>query len=272
MNASNSQNEIRRVRRPRPTDAESCGLGLSPIEIKICGITTPAAAAACSAAGTDAIGMVFHPASPRNLAPAQARMIAAAIPAGVAKVGVFVDQTPDEVLRIVAQVGLDTVQWYGTPDVKTYAAFARHRLRVVQVLRSTGNELLTQSRALPPNVGLMVECGRGPLLGGTGVAWNWAEAAILREIRPFAVAGGLDAANVAQAIAASGASAVDVSTGVEASPGVKHLGKVIAFVAAVRASGARSVGQVFSARGITNSELRIRKAFHEQRSGAITNS
>ena len=206
------------------------------IEIKICGITTPAAAAACSTAGADAIGMVFHPASPRNLAPGQARMIAAAIPAGVAKVGVFVDQTPDEVLRIAAQIGLDTVQWYGTPSGKTYELFARHRLHVVQVLRSTGNELLARARALPPNVGLLVECGRGPRMGGTGVTWNWADAAMLREIRPFAVAGGLDAANVAQAIAASGASAVDVSTGVEASPGVKDLAKVAAFIAAARST------------------------------------
>jgi len=215
------------------------------IEIKICGLTSPTAAIACVAAGANAIGMVFHSASPRNLSLAQARAIAAGLPPGAAKVGVFVDQTADEIVHVAAHVGLDTVQLYGPPSGLSYNLFARQNLHVVQVLRSTGTDLLAQARALPPTVGLLVECGRGTLPGGNGVTWNWADAAILRECRPFAVAGGLDASNVAQAIAASGASAVDVSSGVEASPGAKDLDKVAAFVAAVRASGISGRGPVF---------------------------
>jgi phosphoribosylanthranilate isomerase len=134
---------------------------------------------------------------------------------------------------------------YGTPDALAYAAFARHGLHVVQVLRCTESELPAQARALPPAVGLLVECGRGALPGGNGAAWNWGAAAIIQAIRPFAVAGGLDSTNVAQALAASGASAVDISTGVETAPGIKDLGKVKAFVAAVRAAGAVSRGSVF---------------------------
>ena len=215
------------------------------VEIKICGLTTPAAAIACVAVGADAIGMVFHPTSPRNLAPAQAQEIAAALPDGVAKVGVFVHQTTDEILRIAAQVGLNTLQLHGPAAGQAYDVFRRHGLHVVQKLCGSGASLLAQARALPPEVGVLVECGRGALPGGNGTPWNWGEAIVLRELRPYAVAGGLDPANVAQALLASGASGVDVSSGIEAAPGVKDLHKVTAFVAAVHGSGAVSHGKVF---------------------------
>jgi len=220
-------------------------MNTSRIEIKVCGLTTPTAAIACVAAGVDSIGMVFHATSPRNLTPVQAQKIAAAIPAGVAKVGVFVRQTADEILRIAAQVGLDTVQFHGEPVPGLYETLLQHGLHVVQKLCGSENRLLAQARLLPPAVGVLVECGRGALPGGNGTPWNWGEAAVLREIRPFAVAGGLEASNVALALAVSGASGVDVSSGVEAAPGVKDPGKVTAFVAAVRASGARGRGCVF---------------------------
>jgi len=223
------------------------------IEIKVCGLTTPAAAMACVAAGVDSIGMVFHPTSPRNLTPAQAHKIASALPAGVAKVGVFVNQTADEILRMAAQAGLDTVQFHGAPVASLYESLANHGLHVVQKLCGSENRLLAQARLLPPAVGILVECGRGALPGGNGSPWNWGESSVLREIRSFAVAGGLDASNVAQALAVSGASGVDVSSGVEAAPGVKDLGKVTAFVAAVRASGACGGGQVFHSSRIQHS-------------------
>jgi len=229
--------------RALPADARTA---LPRIEIKICGLTSPDAARACVAAGAHAIGMVFHPASPRNLQPAQAQAIAGQLPPTVAKVGVFVDQPAAEVLRIAAQVGLSAVQLHQTPTGQNYEIFIRNNLHVVQVLRSTGPELLAQVRALPPQVGLLVECGCGPLPGGNGTVWNWAEARALREIRPFAIAGGLDLENVAQALAASGASAVDVSSGVEATPGVKDLNKVKAFIAAVRAAAGNRQSCVFN--------------------------
>ncbi len=215
------------------------------IGIKICGLLSPAMALACADAGADAIGMVFHPPSPRNIQPAQARAITARLPPHVAKVGVFVDQDTEEIARIAAQAGLDAVQLHTVLPGDRYARLTRHGLHVVQVLRSSGAELLAQACALPPAVGLLVECGRGALPGGNGAAWNWADAAVLRELRPFAVAGGLDPANVAQALLASGASAVDVSTGVESAPGSKDLARVAAFIAAVRAAGATSRGRVF---------------------------
>jgi phosphoribosylanthranilate isomerase len=215
------------------------------IEIKICGLTSPEAAAACAAAGANAIGMVFHPPSPRNLLPAQARAIAAALPAGVARVGVFVDQPPEEILRIAREVGLDTVQLHTAPAAGTLAFLARHGVYAVQVLRSSGETLLSEARALPPRIGVLVECGSGPLPGGNGATWLWEQAAPLRPFRAFAVAGGLTPDNASEALLRSGASAVDVSSGVESAPGCKDLQKVAALVAAVRAADAGGRGPVF---------------------------
>ena len=231
-----------------------------PIEVKICGLTTPAAAAACAAAGASAIGMVFHPTSPRDLTPEQARKIAAVVPKGVARVGVFVDQDADAILRIAEQVGLDTVQLHGNWRDLPIEAFQARGLRVVCVLRTNGEELLADERRVPPDAGVLMECGRGVLPGGNGVAWDWTGAAVLCGVRPFAIAGGLTPDTVADAIRASSASAVDVSSGVESAPGVKDLDKVTAFIATVRATGDKACGSVFQP--IRKSEFRT-----EQRVG-----
>ncbi|MFZ4395074.1 MAG: phosphoribosylanthranilate isomerase [Kiritimatiellia bacterium] len=248
MSNRDTQDEVRRVphsldlrrtgRRPRPTGTE----------IKICGLTSPAAAMACVAAGADAIGLVFHPASPRHLTLDQARAITAVLPDHVARVGVFVEQTINEILATATQAGLSAVQLYAAPSEENYVTLARHGLHGVQVLRSTGAELLAQARTVPTSFGLLIECGRGILPGGNGITWNWAEAAGLQAIRPFGVAGGLEAANVSQALTASGAFAVDVSSGVESAPGVKDLAKVTSFIAAVRAARITGRGSVFKGR------------------------
>lgn len=220
-------------------------MSTSRIEIKICGLTTPAAAMACAAAGADAIGMVFHPASPRNVNPAQAREIATNLPARVTRVGVFVNQTAEEILQIVSQAGLNCVQLHGALDKQPHEVFIQKGLHVVQMLCGRGANLLAQAAKLPAAVGVLVECGRGALPGGNGTPWNWGESIVLRGVRPYAVAGGLAPSNVKKALTASGASAVDVSSGVESAPGIKDLAKVTALISAVRASGASGSGTVF---------------------------
>ena len=92
---------------------------------------------------------------------------------------------------------------------------------------------------------MLVECGRGVLPGGNGTVWQWADAAALSGVRPFAIAGGLSPDNVAAALAVSGASAVDVSSGVECAPGVKDLARVRSFIAAAREARADAAGPVF---------------------------
>lgn len=217
-----------------------------PIAIKICGLTRPEQAAACAAAGADAIGLVFHPASPRCVDAARARAIVAALPAATAAVGVFVDVEPAVICRVAEAAGLHTVQLHGSERPEWMRTLLDAGLHVVCALRATGPELVQQAAALPAGVDVLVECGVGVLPGGNGAVWDWSLAAVLRGVRPFALAGGLTPASVAAAVAASGATAVDVSSGVECRPGDKDLELVGAFIAAVRAVGSRPVaGTVF---------------------------
>jgi phosphoribosylanthranilate isomerase len=216
-----------------------------PVEIKICGLTTPEAAVACAAAGADCLGFVFHPPSPRHLTIPLARAIAAALPTPVIRVGVFVHQDAAEILGTADAVGLQTVQLHGACSAAICAELLAHGLHVVQKLSGPAAGWPAASRAIPPAAGLLVECTRGTLPGGNGTPWNWSDAVPLGTLRPFAVAGGLDPANVATALRASGASAVDVSSGVEATPGVKDLQKVATFIAAVRAAAVCGQGPVF---------------------------
>ena len=216
-----------------------------PIEVKICGLTDPAMAAACVDAGADAIGMVFYPPSPRHLTVEQARAVVAAVSDGVAKVGVFAEQDAEGVLRIAAETGLDVVQLHGACAGVDVAVFTARGLRAVRVLRATGDDLVDMAQRTPPECGILVECGPGVLPGGNGRTWRWSDAALLRDVRPFAIAGGLTPDNVTAALADSGATAVDVSSGVERSRGVKDLDRVRAFIAAARAFPATRSGSVF---------------------------
>ena len=172
------------------------------IEVKICGLTTPGGAAACVAVGVDAVGLVFHPPSPRHLSTAQAHEIAAAVPAGVMKVGVFVEQDADAIRRVADKVGLDVAQLHRPATAAEIATLQAAGLRVVALLRTTGENLLRDAAQVPDSAGVLVECGHGRLPGGTGATWAWGEAAALAAMRPFAVAGGLSAVNVTAALAA----------------------------------------------------------------------
>ena len=214
------------------------------IEIKICGLTTPEMAEQCADAGVDAIGLVFFPPSPRHVSPQRAREVAAAVPEHMARVGVFVEQSAATILEIATFASLNVVQLVGA-SAAAATPLREAGLHVVQMLSTNGAALTEQSCLIPISDGVLVECGQGVLPGGNGTTWNWSGAAALRTVRPFAIAGGLTPENVASAILASGASAVDVSSGVESSRGVKNIELVRAFMAAVRATPANSTGPVF---------------------------
>ncbi len=217
------------------------------IEVKICGLTDPATAALAAEAGAHAIGFVFHPPSPRHLTPLRACEIASALPPDVARVGVFVEQPLEVILRTAETAGLTAVQLHGAYPGVTAAALAAHGLHLIVVLCSSGDALRLQAQALPPTAGVLVECGQGVLPGGNGAIWNWADASVLRRVRPFAIAGGLTPENVGAALTASGASAVDVSSGVESRPGVKDPKRIRALIAAVRQTAAIGDGPIFGA-------------------------
>ena len=195
------------------------------LEIKICGLTRPAESAAVAAAGADVIGLVFHAASPRHIDPARAREIVDALPTGFPAVGVFAGVPADEVARTADRAGVRIVQFHGAETEDTLGFLLARGFHVVKTLKGTGPESLRAVRKLPEACGVLIECGKGPLPGGNGAAWNWADAAIFAPLRPFALAGGLTPENVATAAAAARASAVDLSSGVEDAPGRKNLEK-----------------------------------------------
>ncbi len=191
---------------------------MTPLLVKICGITRIDDAEAAIAAGAGAIGFVFWPGSPRAVDPYRARAIAAALPPFVATVGVFVNQPAAHVNGVAALVRLSAVQLHGdeTPE---YAA--RIGRPVVKALSD-----LTQAEALaerwPRRVTLLLDAHDPVKRGGTGKTIDWTTAARVAARRPVLLAGGLSPENVADAVALVRPYGVDVSSGVEDAPGIKN--------------------------------------------------
>lgn len=200
--------------------------------VKICGITRRADALFCVDAGTGALGAVFYAKSPRNVTAEQARDLFDGLPPEIARVGVFVDATAEFMLQTAREACLSTIQMHGEEPAETILAVAQAGVHVVKVLKTTGDDLLAAARAIPPKVDILVECGKGVLPGGNAAIWDWSKAAPLADFRPFAIAGGLHPENLAVAARLSRASAFDVSSGVEVSPGIKDEAAVRAFLRA----------------------------------------
>lgn len=206
------------------------------LAIKICGLTRPDQALACARAGADAIGLVFYPPSPRHVGDNLAEDVCKRLPAGVAKVGVFVDAPLQDILAKVNRCGLTAVQLHGNETPALVEALVRRRLTVIKAVFAARSPLLTDAAAFAPSA-FLVECGRGTLPGGNAERWDWAGAAAAP--RPFVLAGGLNPANVAEAIAAARPDGVDVSSGVETAPGAKDLAAVAAFIHNARLAQSR---------------------------------
>ena len=204
------------------------------IRVKICGINDAAGFDATVAAAADWLGFVLFPGSPRAVTPAQAAGLSALWPGGPARVGLFVDPADDEVAAALAALKLDVLQLY-VPPARAAALRARFD---VPVWRAVG---VTEAAELPTRAegvdGLIVEPKPPPGAtrpGGNAVALDWSLLAGWRAPLPWLLAGGLTPGNVAEAIQASGATAVDVSSGVERARGVKDPDMIRAFVSAAR--------------------------------------
>jgi phosphoribosylanthranilate isomerase len=204
---------------------------VTPILVKICGVTTPEDAAFAAAAGADAIGINFWPRSKRYVAPSAARAIVDAIPADVLKVGVFVDAAAVEVERCVDELGLDRAQLHGDEQALAFGAFDPARL--IRVVRVRDESSFAAEADWRPALWLYDAHVEG--FGGAGVTAPWSLIAA-RARRPFLLAGGLTPENVADAIVAVRPAGVDVASGVELSPGRKDPAKVEAFIFAARAA------------------------------------
>ena len=189
---------------------------------------------ACARMGADAIGLVFFPKSPRHLDSHQARVICRQLPADVTPVAVCVDMPSADILNLAAICGFSTVQLHGQETPAEIDHLSQAGLRVIKALfarRSPGFNRVFDYRAA---AALLVECGRGTLPGGNAAVWNWQLPKPLFQRHPVILAGGLDPGNVRTALEISCPDAVDVSSGVEASPGRKDLEKVKAFIDVVK--------------------------------------
>ena len=202
------------------------------IQIKVCGLTEAKAAAACAALDVDAVGLVFYPKSPRYVSDAQAEEIVAAVSGRAAVVGVFVDETAEVILRKAQRCGLTGVQLHGHETVAEATQLKNEGLMVIKALFQKKEPFFRAAARYAPSA-FLLECGGGRLPGGTAQVWDWSEAKAIAAGAPVILAGGLTPANVGQAIALGRPHAVDVSSGVEASPGKKDLSKIEAFVTAV---------------------------------------
>ena len=202
-------------------------------EVKICGVTSPADAALAIEFGADMIGMVLWPGSPRAVTVSRAREIAAAMASHVECVGVFVDTGPDEVLDIAKELNLDIVQLHGGATVDVDAV---DPATIFQLTTLDTDADVQAAVTLPEFVIPLVDATDRVRRGGTGQLADWSLAARLAAIRPIVLAGGLTADNVGDAIRRVRPWAVDVSSGVEARPGVKSPARMRAFLAAVRAA------------------------------------
>ena len=174
-----------------------------PVRAKICGLSTEATLDAAVAGGASHVGFVFFPPSPRNVAFDRVAGLAGAVPSQVGKVGVFVE--PDDAL-------ID-------------AACAAGRLDAIQLHKTAADRVLFDAKTPDHAV----------LPGGMGMRFDWRLLAGFDHPLPWALSGGLDAGNVAEAVGITGARRVDVSSGVESAPGTKDEAKIAAFLRAVAA-------------------------------------
>jgi phosphoribosylanthranilate isomerase len=200
------------------------------IPAKICGIRRIEDARLAADLGAAAVGFVFWPASPRFVDPYRARAIVAALPPWVSAIGVFVDQPPDYVAAVAGLVRLAAVQLHGGESV---GDFMRPGHRVIKALPVRQGFSMSSVRGLPAGVTVLLDAHDPVRRGGTGATIDWTVAAIVAKERRTILSGGLTADNVRTAIDQVGPAAVDVSSGVESSPGVKDAEKLRAFFAAL---------------------------------------
>jgi phosphoribosylanthranilate isomerase len=199
--------------------------------IKVCGITRLEDALAAARSGADAIGLVFYERSPRYVSLAQAKQLAEALPPFVTVVGLFVNAKASFVREVLASVPLDMLQFHGDESAEFCAQFAKPYLKAIRV--KAGVDLLQCAARFHTAKGLLLDAHVEGIAGGTGATFDWA--LIPKQLPlPVILSGGLNVGNVAAAIKQVRPYAVDVSSGVEASKGIKDAAKIAAFINEVK--------------------------------------
>ncbi|MBK5930829.1 phosphoribosylanthranilate isomerase [Halochromatium salexigens] len=199
--------------------------------VKFCGLTRLDDVEAAVALGVDAIGLVFHPASPRAVEIEQAARLVNALPAFVSAVGLFVDAEAARVRAVLERVALDVLQFHGAEPPAYCAGFARPWIKSIAV--RAGVDLAAEAHRYAGARSLLFDTYDPALAGGTGRCFDWGLVPA-RQARRSILAGGLTAANVAEAIRQLRPHAVDVSGGIEQAKGLKAPDKMTDFMKGVR--------------------------------------
>ena len=198
--------------------------------VKICGITRIEDAIAAAQAGADAIGFVFDAKSPRHVHPDQALKIARALPPFITIVGLFVNAAPDTIEGVLSHVPLDLIQFHGNEKPEQCRRYHRPYIKAIHMKPDV--DLREMARLYGDATGLLLDTYVADVAGGSGQAFDWNR--IPRDLgKPVILAGGLTPENVAEAVRKVRPFAVDVSSGVEQSKGIKDAKKISDFIDAV---------------------------------------
>jgi len=210
------------------------------VDTKICGLSTAEGVATAVRNGAQFVGFVFYPPSPRHLTPEPAARLAGSVPAGITRVGLFVDPDDELLATTLAKVRLDLLQLHGSespervaqvkhrfgkPVMKSIAVAAESDLAAAPRYYGVADRLLFDAK--PPKDAVAP--------GGNGLVFDWQLLGGRRWPLPWMLSGGLTADNLGEAVRITHATAIDVSSGVERAPGVKDMDKIAAFLARARA-------------------------------------
>ena len=213
------------------------------VAAKICGLSTEAAVRAAIAGGAVYLGFNFYLPSPRAVTAAKAARLCATIPAGIARVGIFVDADDDTIRAVLAEAPIDVLQFHGHESPERVAeARLRFARPVMKAVAIAAPEDVRGAGCYEDVADLLLFDAKPPrrsdaLPGGNGLAFDWGLIAGRSCRRQWMLSGGLTAELLPEAVRISGAASVDVSSGVESRPGEKDLDKIRAFLAAARALG-----------------------------------
>ena len=196
------------------------------VKVKICGITTLDDALMAVDAGADALGFVFHCASPRHIFPEQAARIISQLPPFIQTIGLFVNESPDTVNETASHCGIDIVQLHGEETPECCIAIYRRIIKAVRIKDITSLDSMQNY----PVSAFLLDAWSPVAHGGTGLTFNWNIAELAAQQKRIILAGGLTPENVVKAIRKVRPYAVDVSSGVESSPGKKDRRKVVDFI------------------------------------------
>jgi phosphoribosylanthranilate isomerase len=216
------------------------------VAAKICGLSTEAAVAAAVTEGAAFLGFNFYPPSPRAVTAHEVVRLCAAVPAGIARVGLFVDADDDTLRAVLAEAPIDILQFHGSESLQRVAdAKARFGRPVMKAIAIAAPEDVESAARYEEVADLLLFDAKPPsrpdtLPGGNGLAFDWGLIAGRSWRRRWMLSGGLTAELLPEAVRISGATAVDVSSGVEVSRGEKDPAKIRAFLAVARGLGVKN--------------------------------